>query len=352
MLTEGQDYADTVNSYHIVDGAVRADTFKFSASNDSISATEKTLTGATLIDLTTTDNDVLTLNLGAYAKGTVTGPEKTVNIEEFDIVSAGAEGITFTAPTQMTGVKTVKISGSFVNATGTGVSFTASADNALATVDASGVNSGSVILDTTSANQALTIIGPNADATIKAGSGDDIITGQGSIVAGSGNDTITVTGKAEVTGGAGADTITTGATGVTTFKYTAAGETAQLDTTANIAAADAPLAIRGATNYDTLTVKAGDKITTASALNLKKYATTNFVDEKTLAAANDLNKDNGTGDVFVLKTLEGDYFLVYEASGSGTTDSIGSGAEVIKLVGFTDTSTITVDTDNKTIIIG
>lgn len=351
MLTEGQDYADTVNSYHIVDGAVRADTFKFSASNDSISATEKTLTGATLIDLTTTDNDVLTLNLGAYAKGTVTGPEKTVNIEEFDIVSAGAEGITFTAPT-MTGVKTVKISGSFVNATGTGVSFTASADNALATVDASGVNSGSVILDTTSANQALTIIGPNADATIKAGSGDDIITGQGSIVAGSGNDTITVTGKAEVTGGAGADTITTGATGVTTFKYTGAGETAQLDTTADIDAADAPLAIRGATNYDTLTVKAGDKITTSSTLNLKKYTDTNFVDEKTLAAATNLDATSGTGDVFVLKTLEGDYFLVYEASGTGTTDSIGSGAEVIKLVGFTDTSTITVDTDNKTIIIG
>ena len=221
MLTEGQDYADNANSYHIVDGKSISDTFKFTAGDDVVVATSKTLNSTdNLVDLTATDNDVLQLNLG-IAEGTITvgkgtsaigSGAKIVGIEELDIVSAGAEAVTVT--NLFSGIKTLKVSGHFVNSftfTGTGT------DTALTSIDASGVNVGDVKLNASGIKQDLTIIGPNVAATIQGGSGVDTITGKGSITGGDGNDVITLNGAATVTGGSGNDTITVDAVGTATI---------------------------------------------------------------------------------------------------------------------------------------
>ena len=223
MLTEGQDYADNANSYHIVDGKSISDTFKFTAGNDVVVATSKTLNSTidNLVDLTATDNDVLQLNLGITDEGTITvgtgasaigSGAKIVGIEELDIVSAGAEDVTVT--NLFSGIKTLKVSGPFV----TKFDFKGVAvDKALTTIDASGVSVGAVTLNASEIKQDLTITGPNAAATIQGGSGVDTITGQGSIEGSGGNDVITLNGAATVTGGSGNDTITVDAVGAATI---------------------------------------------------------------------------------------------------------------------------------------
>ena len=220
MLTEGQDYADNANSYHIVDGKSISDTFKFTAGDDVVVATSKTLnSNDNLVDLTATDNDVLQLNLG-IAEGTITvgnsagaigSGAKIVGIEELDIVSAGAEDVTVT--NLFSGIKTLKVSGPFVKS----FTFTGVDADKVTTIDASGVSVGAVTLDASAIKQDLTITGPNAAATIKGGSGVDTITGQGSIECGNGNDVITLNGAATVDGGSGNDTITVDAVGAATI---------------------------------------------------------------------------------------------------------------------------------------
>ena len=228
MLTEGQDYADNVNSYHIVDSQNVPDTFKFSNGNDNIVAKIKTIQAEDqLVDLSATDNDILTLNLsvsdgsGAGAT-TVLNAGKFVNIEEVDVVSAGATGIKVDATlSTVTGIKTLKVSGAFIDLTAGGSGFhldgNTTVSKTLTTIDASGITSGSAVLDLTSASQDLTIIGPNVAASIKGGSGVDTITGQGTITGGDGNDVITLNGAATVTGGSGNDTITVDAVGAATI---------------------------------------------------------------------------------------------------------------------------------------
>lgn len=222
MLTEGIDYADNANSYHIVDGKSISDTFKFTAGDDVVVATSKTLNSSDkLVDLTTTDNDVLQLNLGIADEGTIkvgntTGGigsgAKIVGIEELDIVSAGAEDVT--VEKLFSGIKTLKVSGSFVES----FTFTGSAtDTALTTIDVSGVSVGDVSLDASAIKQDLTITGPNAAATIQGGSGVNTITGQGTITGGDKADVITLNGAATVTGGSGNDTITVDAVGAATI---------------------------------------------------------------------------------------------------------------------------------------
>lgn len=229
MLTEGQDYADNVNSYHIVDSQNVPDTFKFSNGNDNIVAKIKTIQAEDqLVDLSATDNDILTLNLsvsdgsGAGAT-TVLNAGKFVNIEEVDVVSAGATGIKVDATlSTVTGIKTLKVSGAFIDLTAGGSGFyldgNATVSKTLTTIDASGITSGSAVLDLTSASQDLTIIGPNVAASIKGGAGVDTITGQGTITGGGGNDVITLNGAATVTGGSGNDTITVDAVGAATIE--------------------------------------------------------------------------------------------------------------------------------------
>lgn len=229
MLTEGADYADNVNSYHIVDSQNVPDTFKFSNGNDNIVAKIKTIQAEDrLVDLSATDNDILTLNL-SVSDGSGNGATevldvgKFVNIEEVDVVSAGATGIKVDATlSTVTGIKTLKVSGAFIDLTTGGSGFhldgnTTGVSKTLTTIDASGITSGSAVLDLTKATQDLTIIGPNVAADIKGGSGVDTITGQGTITGGDGNDVITLNGAATVTGGSGNDTIIVDAVGAATI---------------------------------------------------------------------------------------------------------------------------------------
>ena len=228
MLTEGADYADNVNSYHIVDSQNVPDTFKFSNGNDNIVAKIKTIQALDqLVDLSATDNDILTLNLsvsdGSGGGATeVLNVGKFVNIEEVDVVSAGATAIKVGATlSAVTGIKTLKVSGAFIDLDTGGSGFHldggTTVSKTLTTIDASGITSGSAVLDLTSASQDLTIIGPNVAADIKGGSGVDTITGQGTITGGDGNDVITLNGAATVTGGSGNDTITVDAVGAATI---------------------------------------------------------------------------------------------------------------------------------------
>lgn len=280
-------------------------------------------------------------------------------------------------------------------------------DSALKTIDLTGVSyaggSGLQVSVAAATTNDLTIIGPSfninmssggsgndtitAQGTIKAGAGNDVITGKGLIEGEDGNDTITATGlstiyggdgndtisgygliygdsgaagassgsgddiitltdTATVVGGSGVDTITTSTTGVVTFRYTKAGETAALSSSVQDSSAGKIVKeVVGTTiKADVLTVKVGDKI------DIKDVAGSSavlFRGGKVLDANKDFTSKiadlSSAADVFLLKSGT-EYLLVYEASGSkGGTDTLDTGAEVIKLVGLTDANKITLE---------
>ena len=209
MLTEGVDYADASKSTH--DDV--ADTFKFTDASEKITATFAQLSkGDQLIDLSNADNDTLDLILDINNVKQTIGSKNgatLVNIEELDITSRGAKNITFDNTISAAGLKTIKIAGSFLNEKGNdgnGFTFNGNVLKTLTTIDASAITAGNVNIDASKATQDLTITGPNFAASINGGSGDDTITGQGTINAGAGDDIITITGKSDVTGGEGKDT--------------------------------------------------------------------------------------------------------------------------------------------------
>ena len=132
-----------------------------------------------------------------------------VNIEELDITSRGAKNITFDNTISAAGLKTIKIAGAFLNDKGNdgnGFTFSGNVLKTLTTIDASAITAGNVNIDASKATQDLTITGSNFAASINGGSGNDTITGQGTINAGAGDDIITITGKSDVTGDEGNDT--------------------------------------------------------------------------------------------------------------------------------------------------
>ncbi len=209
MLTEGVDYADAGKSTH--DNV--ADTFKFTDASETITATFAQLSkGDQLIDLSNADNDTLALSLDINDVKQTIGSKNgatLVNIEELDITSRGAKNITFDNTISAAGLKTIKIAGSFLNEKGNdgnGFTFNGNVLKTLTTIDASAITAGNVNIDASKATQDLTITGPNFAASINGGSGNDTITGQGTIDAGAGDDIITITGKSNVTGGEGKDT--------------------------------------------------------------------------------------------------------------------------------------------------
>lgn len=208
-ITEGVDYADAGKSTH--DDV--ADTFKFTDASEKITATFAQLSkGDQLIDLSNADNDTLALSLDINNVKQTIGSKNgatLVNIEELDITSRGAKNITFDNTISAAGLKTIKIAGSFLNEKGNdgnGFTFNGNVLKTLTTIDASAITAGNVNIDASKATQDLTITGPNFAASINGGSGNDTITGQGTIDAGSGDDIITITGKSDVTGGEGKDT--------------------------------------------------------------------------------------------------------------------------------------------------
>ena len=209
MLTEGVDYADAGKSTH--DNV--ADTFKFTDASETITATFAQLSkGDQLIDLSNADNDTLALSLDINNVKQTIGSKNgatLVNIEELDITSRGAKNITFDNTISAAGLKTIKIAGAFLNDKGNdgnGFTFSGNVLKTLTTIDASAITAGNVNIDASKATQDLTITGSNFAASINGGSGNDTITGQGTINAGAGDDIITITGKSDVTGDEGNDT--------------------------------------------------------------------------------------------------------------------------------------------------
>ena len=177
----------------------------------------------------------------------------------------------------------------------------------------------------------------------------------GKINGGDGADTITVsaaTGNVTITGGSGADIISLGA-GANVVKYSKAGETASVGSS-DVAVASIVTKVKevAKSGADTINnVKVGDKIDISAVAGTGAVL---FKGGKVLDANKDFtNKiadlSSAAADVFLLKSGT-EYFLVYEnSSSSGTTNSLGSGAEIIKLVGLTDTNTITLNAGIVTI---
>ena len=158
------------------------------------------------------DNDTLDLSLDINNVKQTIGSKNgatLVNIEELDITSRGAKNITFDNTISAAGLKTIKIAGAFLNDKGNdgnGFTFSGNVLKTLTTIDASAITAGNVNIDASKATQDLTITGSNFAASINGGSGNDTITGQGTINAGAGDDIITITGKSDVTGDEGNDT--------------------------------------------------------------------------------------------------------------------------------------------------
>ena len=212
MLTTGVDVADGSGSSH--DGV--ADTFKFTNGNEKVVGDAKTLTaGDTLTDTGSGDTDILELSFeltdgmktigskGVSSGATISG------IEKLEIKGNNAAGVTFDNTAAITGLTTISFSGDTLG----GFKFDGSKKiiNGITTIEYTGVTGGSVTIDASKAKatQALTIEGSGVDASVIAGAGNDTITGQGSINAGDGNDTIVLTGAATVNAGKGNDVIDT-----------------------------------------------------------------------------------------------------------------------------------------------
>lgn len=253
MLTEGVDYADADKSTH--DDVADPSGFKFTdTANEQITTTLAQLgQGDKLVDLSNNDNDVITINLTIDDDAAVIDSNvdaTLVNIEEIVINSRGAKNATFNDDFAAAGLKTLKITGAFLDDNGSGFTFTGGSNKTLATIDASAITAGNVDIDASKATQDLTITGPNSAAVITGGAGNDNITGgagkdtinggdgndvinagagNDSIIGGAGKDTINGgDGDDVITGGAGADVLTGGA-GADKFVFKAATESTKKD---------------------------------------------------------------------------------------------------------------------------
>ena len=412
MLTAGVDVASTNVAYHgnmqnpdtfrftDANETIEATTLTLGSGDNFTDGNDK-------------DKDVLHIALQNYdvskAIGASTGQVGngvTINgieVLDIDATAGGANTITYSGG--FTSITDLIIRGAFdATGNGTGLNVNVSSDSALKTVDLTGVSyaggSGLVFTAGTNAND-LTISGPSfnasitggngnntitAQGTINGGSGNDVITGKGSINGNGGNDTITATGlstikggdgidtisgygsieggsgddiitltdASTVKGGSGIDTIKTSTNGVVTFEYSSAGETAKLssDTTDSSAGNIVKEVVGTATKADMLTVKVGDKIDISKVSGTGKvvlFRGGEVLDAKTDFTNKIADLSSANADVFLLKSGT-EYFLVYENSTSvGSTDALGSGAEIIKLVGLTDTNTITLNAGIVTI---
>ena len=369
MLTEGVDYADAGKSTH--DNV--ADTFKFTDASEKITATFAQLSkGDQLIDLSNADNDTLALSLDINDVKQTIGSKNgatLVNIEELDITSRGAKNITFDNTISAAGLKTIKIAGAFLNDKGNdgnGFTFSGNVLKTLTTIDASAITAGNVNINASKATQDLTITGPNSAASINGGSGNDTITGQGTINGGDSDDIITITGKSDVTGGNGKDTFDVQA-GKVTITDLGVGKdiikvAAGAEVTANVGSGWTATA--DSTNDGTLTFKLGsganvnlvelvghEKVNlvvesgtgsaTVTGLNatdltsVASGATLNIFGSGEEGVTIDLSKASVAGNVVITGTAEADT-ITTAATGSTTVDA-GAGADTISLGAGKDT---------------
>lgn len=206
-------------------GSYNTNGFKFTSSNEIVKATQQaaastadTLTaGDVLLDVSTTDNDVLELVLSGAANAAGVAASIT-NIETFNVVSSSAMTGGHTVDlTNVTGLKTVNIDG----AAGAAITLGTAVRSGLTTVDASGQTgtNGDVIVDmgTSTSTANLSFTGGAGDDAFRGAAGNDtIIGGAGTdlLMGGSGADTISGgAGADNIAGGNGADVITGGGGG-------------------------------------------------------------------------------------------------------------------------------------------
>ena len=125
--------------------------------------------------------------------------------------------------------------------------------------------------------------------------------------------------------------------GANVVKYSKAGETASVGSS-NVAVANIVATVKDAQGADTINnVKVGDKIDISAVAGT---GAANVIQSSEISSA---TLSSTSVDVLLIKD-NADYFLVYEGTGgTGDTSSLGSGAEIIKLVGLTDKNTITID---------
>lgn len=235
-LTPGLDFADVAGSGRAGPPFIPTD-FKFTSSNETVNATNVTLTaGDTLSDGSTTDEDRL-----AYTGVVVTsiGAAGAIqNIENFDINLTNATNSAANLA-NTTGLKAIKVGGSVGG--GQIIAFNTVALSGLASFDttgATGANAGSQIqLVDGAANQIITYRGGgisdfvalgNGNNDISTGGGNDfvfVVGGDNKIDTGAGNDTVGAgNGDNEISTGDGNDTVGFG-NGVNTVDTGAGNDT-------------------------------------------------------------------------------------------------------------------------------
>ena len=336
MLTTGVDVADGSGSSH--DGV--ADTFKFTNAAETVEATAKTLTnGDTLNDGTAGDGDVLRLNL-ELAAGTNTIGAKNIgsgfsatNIEKLVINGSNANRTVFDNTINMLGLTDVQFSGDFL----VDVKFDGSKKviETLKTIDASDVTAGTVTVDASKANQALTITGPKElAATITGGKGDDTISAdvaEGtaiSIDGEVGNDIITVSG-----GGTGANVVVKGGDGDDVID---AGNL-DLETTVNIDGSGGADVIT-VSGSGTVDAGAGDDIITVMAgkLTVNAGSGNDVIDSSNTAENDVVSITAGAGDD-VIKLGDAKETVAFESSTSANGQDIitgftaGAGGDILAI---------------------
>jgi len=198
------DFADVSGSYR--NSSPTPFDFKFTSANETVSATELTLSvGDSLSDGSTSDNDVLNLVLGAGL------PAAAAAISNIETINLKTSGVTAAAAAVnlagVTGAKVLNVSGpSGAPIVITGAGLGGSLDGSgITTIDASGITSavnGVTVAFTAATTAALKFTGSNAADVFVGGNGADTINGNAGddfLVGGAGADTID--------GGAGIDNI-------------------------------------------------------------------------------------------------------------------------------------------------
>lgn len=249
-LTTGTDFAN--QSVSFINNSIPT-SFVFTSANELIESTSGSMTTAdTLLDGSTTDNDVINIR-GALATNNQMGTLQ--NIETINFIGSSSAAQTMNMAT-VTGAEALNISGTFAGAsTVSNVGKTGITSFDFSGITTTGANGGvTVTQGTTAATSDLTMKGGAGQDNLTGGDGNDTISGNGDadiLSGGKGNDTLD--------GGAGNDTLT-GGDGNDTFQITLG-----TDAVTDLATGDTFVVSSGATMNATVT--GGAFVATASDAN-------------------------------------------------------------------------------------
>jgi len=319
-------------------GSGTADTLTIKNTN---LATGTNQIGDNATDITTTDFETVTIDVGGYSTATAQ-LVKTINVGALNaLVLTGANGLTTTASTGIITAKTIDAS----SMTGALVMNVAAASGVTTITGGSGS-------DTLKGDAASTITGGAGNDAITGGTGNDTLSG------GAGNDSITTnTGTDTVTGGAGNDT------------FTVAGNLTSLDTfdggdgTDTISLTNASLTVLNALSIsEASTFNAGfnnvEKLTLTDALNQTTFDI-GYLDSVTnvkLAAITGAETLSGldSGDTVQLtETLGNTLTLSVNNASTSTADVInlnlvGSADDDYTAVAIANVETMNIDATEST----